>query len=228
MSAHSAFLALALPAVLAAGLLRVVGTGDKPAVNVTKVPASFEEKVLDPANPPEAIRRELGKHKAYTSCSYALHWGMQDALRSKKTVDGNVEATFVITRIDATLNFDVTTYLPANVSKKLQAHEAGHKRIGEGMYESAEVEARRLAQAKIGRTYTGKGATLELARTAATNTAGNELVTEYLAAVQEEGQRIQVLYDSITDHGRDASVEEDDAIKRAFDERKKQKAENAK
>src|SRR5258706_10709470 len=176
MNAHTILLALALPAVLGVGALRA---GDKHAVEVTKNPATIEEKSLDPDNPPEAIRKKIGKHKGFTTFLYSLRWNAQDELKSKKTTGDTVEASFVIAKMDATLDLKTTVYLPANASKKLRDHEAGHRRIADRMYEDADAQARRFAQAKIGRTYTGKGATVELAHTAATKLAGDELLAEY-------------------------------------------------
>lgn len=199
--------------------------GSKQDVVVTKNTGTTEEVVLDPENIPEVIRDRIGRHKAYTRNVYSLRWEASSRLESTERDGDDLVVTVSITQWNVTLGLATTFYLPSGVSKKLRDHEIGHRRIAEVMYESADSEARRIAEQMIGRSFTGRSASPEEAGEAAVQVAGKELIASYLSAVQAEAQRIQDLYDEITAHGSDARVTEDEAITRAFEQRKKQKAE---
>jgi len=189
---------------------------------VTKNQPISETSTLGP-DTPKSIRRLMGSHSAYTSCAYDLRWSAASSLQSQKPSGDDVEATIVITTMNSTLSLKTTMYLPEEASRRICDHEDGHRLIGERVYETADDHAKRLAQSKIGKAFSGKGSTLDLAQEAALNSAGNELIAEYLAAVRDEGQLVHGIYDEITDHGVNARLREDEAIRVAFETRKKQK-----
>ncbi|MFN0007221.1 MAG: hypothetical protein ACKVXR_04875 [Planctomycetota bacterium] len=166
----------------------------------------------------------MGRHLAYTAFDYDLRWVALEELQSQRPVDGEIEATIVITSLDPTLCLKTTIYLPEKAPQYLIDHEHGHKRIAEKIYETAEVHALRLSEAKIEKTFTGKEKTLGPARKAALNAAGDELLAEYLVAVRDEAQRVQDIYDKLTEHGQSSRFKEEEAIRLAFEAREKEKA----
>ena len=174
-----------------------------------------------------SIRKSMGRHLGYTAFDYDLRWTATEDLQSQKPVDEEIEVTIAIRSLNPTLSLKTTIYLPEQPPPHLSDHELGHKRIAEKIYETAEAHALRLAEAKLGKTFTQKGKDLGTARKAALKVAGDELCAEYSVAVRDEAQRVQEIYDELTDHGLNSRLREEQAIQLAFETRAKEKASSA-
>jgi hypothetical protein len=119
--------------------------------------------------------------------------------------------------VTVTLALDDTIFLPEPATPKLRAHEEGHRRINEMVYErDAEQAARDAAANVLARTWQGRGDTPEAAEKAATDAAIDALGRRYLARVADRAYAIGTAYDQLTDHGARLKPDEDEAIQRAF------------
>lgn len=214
-------------------LLLVAGAAAKPArkpaptpparaepatrpVQVTKNAPTVEEKLLDPLNPPPEMVRIAPGHLAFAHCYYSLSSYMHDNLvgNPRRTSD-TFTAEIKLERIDVTLDLKTTIWLPAEPAAYLREHEMGHRQLGERMYETADADAKRFATPWIGRTVSGRGATIEEARQAARYKVGDDLAKKYVAYMVEEGQKLHDLYDKITVHGTE-KIAVDEAVEQAF------------
>jgi hypothetical protein len=206
----------AAAAIIVFGLF-VAARNQNSNVIVKKEAPLLKEVSLDLNHPPDEIRDLIHGHQAYTRCVYTLAWSAADELISKNSEGSNVSATVSISDLTVTLTLVTTYYIPSATSKVVRDHESGHKRIGELMYESADIEARRLAEPMIGQTFSGKGADVDAARRDAVDVAGKQLLAKYLGSVVKEGQRIQDTYDEITRKGSNQDIAVSDAVRLAFD-----------
>jgi hypothetical protein len=166
--------------------------------------------------PPDIVKAAAGE-PAYTYCWYSARWyftyGME-VLDSPNSGERSVRIT--IRSVSLHLGLDSTFYLPADPSPSLEAHEDGHRKIGEAFYAEAEIVAAALARPLVGQTFNAAGPTVRAAEQAAVDKAGHQWLAAYLVEVRDRSQRAHEIYDGITRHGRDRSIREDDAVRAAL------------
>ena len=123
----------------------------------------------------------------------------------------------------ATIRFDATVRtvngqtilkLPEGASKKIKAHEDGHRQISEIAYSKAADAAKKIGQKYLGRTYKLKSVDQQETQPLIQQ-AANEYTGEYFGAIEVPSQKAQEKYDQITDHGRN-NVPEKEAIEKAM------------
>jgi hypothetical protein len=124
--------------------------------------------------------------------------------------------TAKLRRVDVTLTLEDTIFLPKHSTEKLKAHEDGHRRINERVYQRAEDAARAAARDVLSKTWQGEGSDEDAAGKDATDKAVKELCEQYLNATAEKALRIGRKYDELTNHGGRQRPGEDEAIEKAF------------
>jgi len=129
---------------------------------------------------------------------------------------GNEKPIAKIAGVDATLKLDVVEWLPTNATKKIKAHEDGHRKIAEAFYARAEQIARDLGEKYVGRAIDLPGINAEENKPIIQRVA-NEFCQEYLAKLEQPSEAAQERYDQLTDHGRN-NVAEATAVQRAIEE----------
>ena len=115
--------------------------------------------------------------------------------------------TVTITQVKITLQLKITVWVPPDVDQHVTDHEDGHRRISEYYYEAADKIAKQAAAPYLGKQIEISGADLNAESNKALLQAGHEIADEYSKEVNPEPT--QLLYDSITDHGRSGVIAAD-------------------
>ncbi|HEV2294400.1 MAG TPA: hypothetical protein VGR35_11120 [Tepidisphaeraceae bacterium] len=177
---------------------------------------TFDPKNLPPDMPP--LRPgEAAVTESNFSCQTVIAATIIDQIPSAQ----GCTATMRIASVRTTIKLGITIWLPVKGTKKLTAHEQGHRIIDERFYENAEAIARKLSEEMVGQRRVGRGPNCDAAAQIAIKQAADQLCGDYMTAVQRPASRVQELYDEITDHGRHP-INEAVAIKRAMEQQKKE------
>ncbi|MGB7159975.1 MAG: hypothetical protein WBD40_18055 [Tepidisphaeraceae bacterium] len=195
----------------------------QPAVIVERESPVIETRTFDPKNPPATMPALRPGEAAVTESNFACQTLIGATVIDQVPGTGGCTATVRITSVKTSIKLGIVIWLPTRGSKKLTAHEQGHRTIDEHFYAGAEEVARRLSKEMIGQRRVGKGSDCDAAAQAAIRDAGNQLCGDYMAAVQFPAARVQEIYDDITDHGRNR-IGESEAIKRAIARQQKEAA----
>ncbi len=186
-------------------------------LRIDREPSTFEFKPLKDL--PEAIKLGRGMHahtRSWDNCnSYCYGPVDRRETRGKKHV-----ATVRVEGFHITLNLKTITWIDHDedpATPKLLRHEDGHRRIEERRYDDADLIVRPIALSLIGQTFEGEGDTPDEAKANAYLAAGSKLANTYYAECNR-WQWIHDRYDALTNYGRDASVEEAEAIRQALRE----------
>jgi hypothetical protein len=112
-----------------------------------------------------------------------------------------------ITQIKVTLQLKITIWVPPDVSRHVTDHEDGHRRISQHYYQTADELAHHVAAPYLGKQIRISGADLNAESRKALLQVSHEIADEYSKEVNPEPA--QLLYDSITDHGRSGVIAAD-------------------
>jgi hypothetical protein len=174
-----------------------------PAAIVDKQPVTFTNRTFDPANPP-ADMPPLGTGEQAECDSNFL----ADARVGGETEQTDATHAFVtITQVKITLQLNVTIWAPANVSPHVMEHEEGHRQISEYYYQTADKVAERIAAKYMGEKIEVTGADPGAESGKFLQQTATEITNEYKKELNPEAA--QLLYDSITDHGRNEVIVKD-------------------
>jgi hypothetical protein len=196
------------------------------AVVIERAVPEVKTRMFDPKNPPSDMPALRPGEAAVTESNFSCQTVIAATIVDQLSSSGGCTATVRITNVKTTIKLGIVIWLPDGGSRKLTAHEEGHRAIDERFYAGAEEAARQLSEPMIGQRRVGKGRDCDAAAQAAIKEAGDQLCGDYMAAVQFPATRVQELYDEITDHGRNR-IREATAIQRAVDQQKKEAADKA-
>jgi hypothetical protein len=194
------------------------------AVVIDRAAPDVNTRYFDPKNPPPDMPALRPGEAAVTESNFSCQTVIAATIIDQLPSSGGCTTTVRITNVKTTIKLGIVIWLPERGSRKLTAHEEGHRAIDERFYADAEGVARKLSEPMIGQRRVGKGNTCDAAAQAAIKEAGDQLCGDYMAAVQFPATRVQELYDQITDHGRNR-IRETSAIQRAVDQQKKEAGE---
>jgi YD repeat-containing protein len=116
-------------------------------------------------------------------------------------------ATLTVTGVKVTLQLNINIWVPAGASQHLIEHEQGHRQISEYYYDTADKLAERIAAAYLGRRIDISGADLNVESGKMLQQLATEINDEYNKELNP--QPTQLLYDTITDHGRNEVIVKD-------------------
>jgi hypothetical protein len=116
-------------------------------------------------------------------------------------------ATITITQVMVTLQLQINVWLPTEATPVVADHEEGHRQIAEYYYQTADKLAERIAGSYIGKRVEVNGADLDAETNKVLLQVATEITNEYTRAINSNPT--QLLYDSITDHARNAVVAKD-------------------
>jgi hypothetical protein len=174
--------------------------GETPVPTIIKQPASFANRSFDPASPPPDM----------PSLSTGENAQCDSDFLSKANVGGQTRrtdathATVTITQIKVTLQLNINTWVPIDVTPHVIEHEEGHRQISEYYYQTADKLAERIAATYMGRQVEITGTDLDAESIKALQQVANEITDEYTRELNTEPT--QLLYDTITDHSRNEVV----------------------
>lgn len=209
MSARGAiWLCALLGALLAGGLVWRARSSLRRSVQeraavIDKLPVTLASRTFDPASPPHEMP-PLG---------YGEEAECDSNFLSNASVGGETQQTdathaFVtITQIKMTLQLNIAIWAPAGVSPHVIEHEEGHRQISEHYYQTADKVAERIAAKYMGEKIEVTGADLSAESSKFLQQAATEITEEYKRELNPGAA--QLLYDSITDHGRNEVVVKD-------------------
>jgi hypothetical protein len=178
-------------------------SGKTPRATVTKQPVNFASRTFDPNSPPSEMP-SLGTGEE-AECDSTFLSGANVAGQTQKT-DGT-HAFVTITRINVTLQLNVTIWAPANATPHVIEHEGGHRQIAEYYYQTADQLAERIAEEYTSQVVEISGTDLEAESNKALQQIATEITDEYNKELNPGPT--QLLYDSITDHGRNEVIVKD-------------------
>lgn len=186
-------------------------------VKVDRRPAAVERRFFNPWNPFEAHPQLEKGQQALTEFSYDLSVGIDDIdVLDSEERHGRWFVHIRPKNVHATLELPITIWIPQGAPKKCVAHEEGHRRIVERVYEFAGDIILHYATKTYKEICPGEGASLELAIKDAHKRIVSELNKNYRGTVFDYSLMITQEYDRITNHGLNP-ISEDDAIKKSFE-----------
>ncbi|MGE5607890.1 MAG: hypothetical protein ACM359_01430 [Bacillota bacterium] len=192
------------------------------AITVGFPPPAVEVRTFDPSDPPSDMPQLLPQEAAVTHSAFGVRSSLQAMVSNEQSQNGRTTSTLKVESIQVELSLAITMWLPEQVTRPLVAHEEGHRRISERFYQDGERVARNLAQKYIGQSITGQGPTPQAAREAAMNKVINELNGAYMAAIQTPSVQVNIIFDTITQHGRNTKLPADQAIRQALQQYEKE------
>jgi hypothetical protein len=178
-------------------------SGKTSRATVTKQPVNFASRRFDSSSPPPEMP-SLGTGEE-AECDSNFLSDANVAGQTQKT-DGT-HAFVTITQIKVTLQLNVTIWAPANATAHVIEHEEGHRQIAEYYYQTADQLAERIAAEYTSQVVEISGTDLEAESNKALQQIATEITDEYNKELNPGPT--QLLYDSITDHGRNEVVVKD-------------------
>jgi hypothetical protein len=176
---------------------------ETPVPTINKQPVAFASRTFDPATPP-ADMPPLAPGEAAECDSEFLS---NATVRGESRQTDTTHATVTITQIKMTLQLNINIWVPVGVTQHVIEHEEGHRQISEYYYQTADKLAERIAATYMGKQVEITGADL--------GSESNKMLQQMAADITDEYKRelnpgpTQLLYDSITDHGRNEVVVKD-------------------
>ena len=170
---------------------------------IVKQPPAVANRTFDPASPPADMPPLSSGENAECDSNFVSNASVRGETRQTDATN----ATVTITQIRITLQLNITIWVPAGTTQRVTEHEQGHRQISEYYYQSADKLAERIAATYIGRRIDISGLDL--------NVESNKVLQQVAADINAEYHRelnpqpTQLLYDSITDHGRNGVIVKD-------------------
>ena len=172
-------------------------------IAVDKQPVNFVSRTFDPTSPPSDMPPLSLGEEAECDSNF-----LSSASVAGQTQKSDATHAFVtITQIKLTLQLNVTIWTPSNVSPHVIEHEEGHRQIAEHYYQTAGELARRIASEYTGEKVEVTGTDISAESSKLLQQVATEITDKYNRALNPEPT--QLLYDSITDHGRNEVVAKD-------------------
>jgi hypothetical protein len=176
---------------------------EAPVPTIIKQPVAFASHTFDPAAPPPDMPPLAPGEIA----------GCDSDFRSTAIVRGEpwqtdaTHATVTITQIKVTLQLNVNIWVPTGVTQHVIEHEEGHRQISEYYYQTADKLAERIAAAYMGKRVEVTGTDLSAESSKMLQQMATDITDEYNKELNSGPT--QLLYDAITDHGRNEVVVKD-------------------
>ncbi|HSU68417.1 MAG TPA: hypothetical protein VLJ39_16175 [Tepidisphaeraceae bacterium] len=208
--------ATALPGTFCAILLFVV-TAASADVTIDRKPPVVEHRTFDPAHPPADMPPLNANEAAITQTDFECGAAVAYQVMDRKPGAHDCETTIQVRSVTVTLQLRIVIWLPRQATPKLGAHEEGHRRIAERVYEGAEPIARKAAAKLDGATLRGQATDCQAAEKQSVNRAADQINQSYLDQTAKPASRINDIYDDLTGHGTKAEPAEDEAIRQAFE-----------
>jgi len=177
--------------------------GQAPAAIINRQPVAFTSRTFDPTSPPADMPPLSTGEEAECDSNFLSNASVGGQTRK---VDAT-HARVTITQINMTLQLNVTIWAPAGVAPHVIEHEEGHRQIAEYYYQTAGELAQRIAAKYMGQQVEITGADLDAESNKTLQQVATDITDEYNKELNPEPT--QLLYDGITDHGRNEVVVKD-------------------
>jgi hypothetical protein len=170
---------------------------------ITKQPVAIANRTFDPAAPPADMPPLSSGESA--ECDSDFLSGA--SVRGEPRQTDATHATVTITQIKVTLQLHINIWVPTGATQHLIEHEDGHRQVSEYYYQTADKLAERIAANYMGKQVEISGTDLGAESSKMLHQMATEITDEYNKELNPGPA--QLLYDSITDHGRNEVVVKD-------------------
>jgi hypothetical protein len=174
-----------------------------PLPTIDKQPVAFVSRTFDPATPPADMPPLTANESAECDSQFLS----SASVRGESRPTDATHATVTITQIKVTLQLNITIWVPTGRTQHVIEHEDGHRQVSEYYYQTADQLAERIAATYMGKQVEITGTDL--------GAESSKMLRQMAAAITNEYNKelnpgpAQLLYDSITDHGRNEVVVKD-------------------
>jgi hypothetical protein len=176
---------------------------EAPAPIIIKQPVAFASHTFDPAAPPTDMPPLSPGENAECGSDFLSNASVRGESRQTDTT----HATVTITQIKLKLQFNINIWVPAGATQRVIEHEEGHRQISDYYYQTADKLAEQIAATYMGRRIDITGTDLNAESTKVLQQMASDITAEYNRELNPGPT--QLLYDTITDHGRNEVVVND-------------------
>ena len=176
---------------------------EAPAVTISKLPIAFAKRTFDPAAAPTDMPPLAPGENAECDSNFLS----KASVRGESRQTDATHATVTITQIKVTLGLNINIWAPTGVTQHVTDHEEGHRQISEYYYQTADKLAERIATKYMGRRVEITGTDLGAESSKMLQQMATDITDEYNKELNPAPT--QLLYDNITDHGRNEVVVKD-------------------
>src|SRR5216684_1724447 len=180
---------------------RQVGEAALPSIN--KQPIVFANHTFDPAVPPT----DMPPLRPGETAECDSDFQSSASVRGESRPADATHATITITQVKVTLGLNINIWVPSDVTQQVIEHEDGHRQISEYYYQAADKLAERIAAKYLGRRIDISGADLGAESSRMLREMARDITAEYNKELNPGPT--QLLYDAITDRGRNEGVVQD-------------------
>jgi len=177
--------------------------GETSAPAITKQPVAFASHTFDPAAPPANMPPLSANETAECDSDFLS----SASVRGEPRQTDATHATLTITQVKMTLQLTINIWVPTGATQHVVEHEEGHRQISEYYYQTADKLAERIAAIYMGKQVEITGADLGAESTKILQQMAADITDEYKRELNPGPT--QLLYDSITEHGRNEVVVKD-------------------
>jgi len=174
-----------------------------PVPTINKQPVAFASRTFDPATPPNDMPHLAPGETAACDSNFQSNASVRGLSRQTDAT----HATVTITQIEVTLQLNINIWVPTGVTQLVIEHEEGHRQISEYYYQTADKLAERIAKKYMGKRFEIDGTDLGAESSKVLQQMAADITGEYNKELNPGPT--QLLYDDITDHGRNDAVVKD-------------------
>ena len=176
---------------------------EAPALTINKLPIAFANRTFDPTAPPTDMPPLAPGENAECDSDFLS----SASVRGESRQTDATHATVTITQITVTLQLNINIWVPTGVTQHVIEHEEGHRQVSEYYYQTADKLAERIAATYMGKQVEITGTDLGAESTKMLQQTATDITDEYNKELNPGPT--QLLYDAITDHGRNEVVVRD-------------------
>jgi hypothetical protein len=170
---------------------------------INKQPVAFTNRTFDPATPPADMPPLAPGETAECDSEFLTN----ASVRGESRQTDATHATVTITQIKMTLQLKINIWLPTGVTQHVIEHEDGHRQVSEYYYQTADKVAEQIAATYMGKQVEITGTDLGAISSMMLQQMATDITDEYKKELNPGAT--QLLYDAITDHGRNEVVVKD-------------------
>jgi len=176
---------------------------EAPVSTINKQPVAFANRTFDPATPPTDMPPLAPGENAECDSNFLSNASVRGDSRQ---TDAS-HATVTIKQIKVTLQLNISIWVPTGVTQHVIEHEEGRRQVSEYYYQSADKLAEQIAATYMGKQVEITGADLGAESSKMLQQMAADITDEYNKELNPGPT--QLLYDAITDHGRNKVVVND-------------------
>jgi len=174
-----------------------------PVPTINKQPVAFANRTFDPASPPADMPPLAPGENAECDSNFLSNASVRGESRQADAT----HATVTITELRVTLQLNINIWVPTGVTQHVIEHEEGHRLVSEYYYQTADKLAERIAATYMGKQVDITGTDLDAESSKMLQQMAADITDEYKKELNPGPT--QLLYDAITDHGRNEVVVKD-------------------